>query len=100
MQSNNIFNNNTPEYIYHLMDQYIKGYISAREFCDLFYESFDVEIDLSLLTSDERNEFERLSEVSSRFSEFEEDRSKFPNAYADENELMKRILSVRSNLSK
>lgn len=100
MQLNNTSGKNTPEYIYSLMEQFINGDISARKFCDLFYESFGLEMDLSLLSGNERKEFERLSEVSSRFSEFDEDRVNFPNAYSDENELLERVLSVQANLKK
>jgi hypothetical protein len=88
----------SPLYLYELIEMFIGGRVSPREFCDLFYECFDLGIDLSLLSDVERREFERISDVAGRFSEYEEDRKQFPKAYSDEDELQETVLSAVSEL--
>jgi hypothetical protein len=85
-------------YLYELIEMFIGGRVSSSEFCDLFYECFDLGIDLSLLSDVERSEFERISDVAGRFSEYEEDRKQFPKAYSDEDELQETVLSAASKL--
>ena len=97
--------NNTPdkesvEFLYYIMTEFVSGNISPRVFCDEFYECFDIGIETSLLSSTEIKEFERLSEVAGRFSEFEEDRAKYPNAYSDEVELKEVVVNIKSKLKR
>lgn len=99
MQSKNKPNKQAVEYLYYLMKELISQNITPRSFCDEFYECFDIGIDLSLLNPKEQQEFEKLSNVAGRFSEFEEDRVKFPNAYCDENKLKSIVIEVMSSLA-
>ena len=60
---------------------YLSGNISDKVFCDEFYYSYDLEIDLDTLTNIEKKAFSELSTGSDRFSEFEEDHIKYPKGF-------------------
>lgn len=94
MQLNNQPDKRSKNYIYHLMKELVKKEISPRKFCNEFYECFDLNIDLNLLSEVEKKQFESLSDVAGRFSEFQEDIDKFPKAYSDEKELRKKVGEV------
>ena len=80
------------------MDMYLSNNIDESTFCDEFYYSYDLELDRSTLTEDERKAFLELGEIVGRFSEFEEDHKNHPGVYYTKKELKKKILEVKNKL--
>ena len=84
--------------LYQLIDMYLAGFITARVFCDEFYYCYDLELDKTHLDDLEIKLFEELDEVSSRFSEFEEDHKLDPKAFATLAALKQQIFITREAL--
>lgn len=84
--------------LYQLMDLFLNGQITASVFCDEFYYSYDLEIDNEILTKEEQLAFCNLSNVSSRFSQFNEDLEKYPGVYYNEEELKQKVLETKHKL--
>lgn len=73
--------------IYQLIDMYLSGKINETTFCDEFYYCFDLELDCDTLTEEEYEAFYELSEITIRFSEFENDIKKYPGVYRTKEEI-------------
>jgi hypothetical protein len=86
--------------IYQLIDMYLSGKINESTFCHEFYCSYDLELDYNTLTEDEYKSFYELSEITIRFSEFEEDIKKYPGVYYTKNELKKKIIETKRKLER
>lgn len=84
--------------IYQLIEMYLSGQIDEVSFCDEFYESYDLEVDHSTLTKEERKAFIELGVVAGRFSEFEEDHKKYPGTYYTKEKLKQQILKTKEDL--
>jgi hypothetical protein len=80
------------------MEMFLSGKMSATSFCDDFYYSYDLEIDYDSLTSLEKINFQNLSEVAGRFSEFKEDHENYPGVFYTERELYQKVLETKENL--
>ncbi|NML22436.1 magnesium and cobalt transport protein CorA [Pseudoflavitalea sp. G-6-1-2] len=93
-----MFEKNDKRRLYQLMDMYLSGNISDKVFCDEFYYSYDLEIDLDTLTDIEKKAFSELSTVSDRFSEFEEDHIKYPKGFYTSEELKQKITETKEKL--
>jgi hypothetical protein len=77
---------------------FLTSQITASVFCDEFYDSYDLEIDINTLSNIEQTAFSDLSNVSSRFSPFEDDHEKFPNGFFTEKELRQKIIETKEKL--
>lgn len=86
--------------IYQLIDMYLSGTIDETTFCNEFYVLFDLNINYEKLNNDEYNAFYELSEITSRFSEFEEDIKRYPGVYHSKDEVKQKILDTRKKLKK
>ena len=86
-------------HIYYLIDMYLSDKIEESTFCDEFYYSYDLELDRSTLTEEERKAFFELGEVAGRFSEFIEDHKKYPGVYYSKDELRKKVIETKNRLS-
>ena len=84
--------------LYQIIQQYLSKKIDASTFCDEFYYSYDLELDCDTLTSDENQAFDELSNITSRFSNFEEDHKKYPGVFYTELELKKKIVETKNRL--
>ena len=93
-----MFEKNDKRRLYQLMDMYLSGVIAAPTFTDEFYFSYNLEIDDEMLKETERKAFQKLDEISSRFSEFEEDLKEYPGTYFSEAELRKKIIETKEKL--
>lgn len=86
--------------IYQLIGMYLAERINESTFCSDFVPSYDLELDYDTLTEDEYNAFYELSEIASRFSEFEEDIKKYPGVYYTKEELKQKIVETKKKLKK
>jgi len=93
-----MFEKNDKRRLYQVMDMYLSGNINDKVFCDEFYYSYDLEIDLDTLTDLEKKAFSELSTVSDRFSEFEEDHIKYPKGFFTAEELKQKIIETKEKL--
>ena len=84
--------------LYWVIDMYLSEKINEPAFCNEFYYSYDLELDHSTLTPEEKKAFYELGEVAGRFSEFEEDHQNAPGAFFTKEELRNKILETKSVL--
>ena len=84
--------------IYQLIDMYLSGKINETTFCDEFYYCFDLELDYDTLTEDEYKVFYELSEITGRFSRFEEDHQQHPGVFYTKEEVQQKIIETKEKL--
>lgn len=84
--------------IYELIDLFLSGKIDAWNFCDEYHTCYGLTLDLDSLTELEAKVFNELSQVSGRFSKFEEDHRSCPNAFSSEEELKKKVIETKEKL--
>lgn len=84
--------------LYWLIDQYLLGKIDEPTFCDEFYYSYDLEINNETFSDVEQQTFAELSNVSSRFSQYEEDHKLDARAFSTVEELKQKILETKEKL--
>lgn len=80
------------EKMYYLITSYLEGGYNTDTFCDLFTDTFNLELDGSLREKEEQV-FEDLRKITCRFSPFEED-LKIPNAFSDEQEVKDKVIEA------
>lgn len=95
-----MYEKNNKRKIYQLIDTYLSGEINESIFCHEFYVTYDLELDHDTLNADEYRAFYDLSEITSRFSEFEKDIKEHPGVYHTKEEVKKKVLETRYNLEK
>jgi len=86
--------------IYQLLDMYLSGRINESTFCHEFYCSYDLELDFDTLTEEEDKAFYELSEITSRFSEFQKDIEKYPDVYHTKEEVKRKVTGTKLRLEK
>ncbi len=86
--------------IYQLIDMYLSDKINESTFCHEFYCAYDLELDYDTLKKDEYKAFYELSEITSRFSEFEKDIKKYPGVYHTKKEVKQKIIETKEKLKK
>jgi len=69
----------------YLIKHYKCGDYSVKDFCNLYTNTFNLEVDKGDLSDDEWGHFERLMRVTSRFSPYEDDLRNYPKVYTDSN---------------
>lgn len=79
---------------------YLSGKINESTFCHEFYCSYDLELDYDTLMEDEYKAFYELSEITSRFSEFEKDIKKYPGVYHTKEEVKQKTIKTKEKLKK
>ena len=90
-----MYKKNDKERLYWLINNFLNDKISAKEFCDEFYASYDLEIDFDTLTELEKVIFAELGNTTGRFSEYEEDIKKYPNTYFSRNQLKNQLTFIQ-----
>lgn len=93
-----MYDKNDKRRLYWLIDQYLSGQIDESIFCDEFYYSYDLEIESNTLDDTESMLFAKLSQVSSRFSKYQDDHELDPNAFSTIEELKQKIIETREKL--
>lgn len=92
-------NKNDKRRLYWLIDQYLSGKINETTFCDDFHDILVNEMYYEGLTDIEYKTFSDLSDVSQRFSEYEED-FKLWKGFVSEEELRRKIIETKEKLQK
>ena len=93
-----MYQKNNKRCLYQLMDMFLEKEIFVSVFCNEIYYCYDLGIGYTTLTPLEYSTFSELDEVSSRFSEFEEDHIQYPKVFYAEEELRSKVLETRENL--
>lgn len=93
-----MYDKNDKRRLYWLIDQYLLGKITASIFCDEFYYSYDLEIDGNTLNDAEKMAFAELGQISSRFSQYEEDHKVDKRAFSTKEELKQKIIETQQKL--
>lgn len=75
------------EKLFYLLSEFLKGNYSTKSFCNLFTVTYDIETDYSTLSYLEKEQYDKLSRLTARFSPFEKDLS-IPNVYVGEQEII------------
>ena len=83
--------------LYWLIDQYLSGKINENTFCDDFHDTLVNEMYYEGLTDIEHKAFSDLSDVSQRFSEYEED-FKLWAGFVTAEELRQKIIETKEKL--
>ncbi len=79
------------EQLYYLIKEYRKGNYTTNIFCDQFTEIYCNERNEANLSMLENKEFERLNEVTSRYSMYEEDLKMYPGVYFTEEDVQNKV---------
>ena len=85
--------------LYWLIDQYLSEKIDETTFCNEFHDSFVNEMNYDTLTSFEFDIFRDLSDVSQRFSQYEED-FKLWSGFVSAQQLKDKTLETKEILKK
>ncbi|TLU98951.1 magnesium and cobalt transport protein CorA [Dyadobacter luticola] len=94
-----MFEKNDKRRLYWLIDQYLLGQMTERDFCDEFYYSYSLEISDNDLTELEKRNFSELDKIASRYSEFEEDHKSYPKAFYTATQLKEKIQETKEKLN-
>lgn len=94
-----MYEKNDKRRLYWLIHAFIEESMSASEFCDEFYYSYDLQIDKNVLSDLEKKVFLAIDSIASRYSEFQEDHVLYPNAYTTELELREVVMQSVAILS-
>ncbi|UTA67285.1 MULTISPECIES: hypothetical protein [Emticicia] len=93
-----MYKKNDKRRLYWLIDQFLSGKINEITFCDDFHDTFVNEMNYKGLTDIEYKAFVDLSDVSQRYSEYEED-FKFWAGFVTAEELKQKIIETKEELS-
>lgn len=84
--------------LYYLLKAFLQREYDVATFCEVFESIFYPDIPSDELTSGELAVFNSLAEVVDRFSPFDEDFTKYPNVYRNEEEVKKAIYRATDKL--
>ncbi|MEN2486654.1 hypothetical protein AAYQ05_02535 [Flavobacterium sp. B11] len=93
-----MYKKNDKRRLYWLINKYLLNEIDESTFCNEFYYSYDLEINVNAFTNNEKIFFSELNEVTSRFSQYEEDHMMDSKAFSDIDELKKKIIETKIKL--
>lgn len=77
-----------------IIDELSRNQITVSDFCDMFYQYYDLGSTSDDFLDAERSILNKLSSVSSRYSKFEEERLRYKNVYTDEAEVLREALKA------
>jgi tRNA U54 and U55 pseudouridine synthase Pus10 len=92
-----MYNKHDKRRLYWLINQYLSGKINETIFCDDFHDTLVNEMYYEGLTDIEYETFSDLSDVSQRFSEYEEDITLWKGFYTAE-QLKQKIIETKEKL--
>lgn len=92
-----MYNKSDKQRLSWLIDHYLSGKINESVFCNEFHDSFVNEMDIKTLTDFEYDVFSDLSNMSQRFSEYEEDFMLWKGFITAE-ELRQKIIETKEKL--
>lgn len=94
-----MYSKNRKQKLYWLMNQYLSKKIDENTFCNEFHDTLVNEMYYEGLTDIECEAFSELSDVSQRFSEFEEDHKFWPG-FTTAGQLRDKIIETEEKLKK
>jgi hypothetical protein len=95
-----MYTKNDKRRLYWLIECFIEKKIDESTFCNEFYYSYDLEIDVNDLNEQELNLFDELNAIASRFSPYESDYNLDKRAFTTKEQLREKIAEVYIKLKK
>lgn len=80
--------------IYNLLEQYLHDKISTTDFCNKFYEWYDIGTYKSEIEQNKRIWLDELSTIAGRYSEFSEDHRVAPKAFTTEADIKAKVKEI------
>ncbi|MBR3711415.1 MAG: hypothetical protein IKM99_10735 [Bacteroidales bacterium] len=93
-----MFNKTDKKYLYWIIESYLSDKITGESFCNAFYESYDLEINLCCLSEAEQRIFDELNAVVGRYSRFKEDLHLHPGVYFNDEQLRTAVQKAKDKL--
>lgn len=85
-------------FIYYLLEQYFFNEVNTIDFCNKFYDWYDLGTYRDNIKPNEQKWFDELSTLTGRYSEFKEDHNIDPKAFTSGTEIKKKVKEVLRNL--
>ncbi|BCJ93588.1 hypothetical protein acsn021_11570 [Anaerocolumna cellulosilytica] len=83
--------------LYYLIEHYLLGDYDTETFCEEFTDSINLELD-DTVNNFKLRLFKELSEITCRFSPYEEE-LKLGNVYFNENQVRSKVIEINAKLS-
>lgn len=83
--------------LWYLINGVFNGEYDVETFCSEFTNIYNLDMDYSQLSKQEKQEFEDLCSMAERFSN-DENELKIPNMYYSESDILERIKKLMQNL--
>jgi hypothetical protein len=93
-----MFDKTDKKYLYWIIESYLSDKITGESFCNAFYESYDLEINLCCLSEAEQRIFDELNAVVGRYSHFKEDIHLHPGVYFNDEQLRTAVQKAKDKL--
>lgn len=75
---------NSREKLYDILRKYVFGVYPTKVFCEQFSKIFDLELNIKEISEGEYKSFKEISDISSRYSPFDEDLKNYDCYYSEE----------------
>ena len=85
-------------FIYYLLEQYFFNEVNTIDFCNKFYDWYDLGTYRDNIKPNEQKWFDELSTLTGRYSEFKEDHNIDSKAFTSGTEIKKKVKEVLRNL--
>ena len=85
------------EMLWYLIDELLKGTYKINVFCNEFTRIYDLEVDYDELSIDENYEFNKLCEMTARFSDDKEELI-IPEMYCSEAKIRDKVNTIVERL--
>lgn len=89
---------NIKEQLYYLIREYLKENYTTTIFCEQFTNIYCQERHKANFSKLEDVEFDSLNDVTSRYSEFDDDIKMYPGVYFSDKDVRKKVEEVNENL--
>ena len=85
-------------FIYYLLEQYFFNEVSTIDFCNKFYDWYDLGTYRGNIKLNEQKWLDELSTLTGRYSEFKEDHDVDPKAFTSKTEIKKKVKEILRHL--
>ena len=85
-------------FIYYLLEQYFFNEVSTIDFCNKFYDWYDLGTYRGYIKLNEQKWLDELSTLTGRYSEFKEGNDVDPKAFTSETEIKKKVKEILRHL--
>jgi hypothetical protein len=90
---------NPKEKLYALIDDFINNRIYIDLFCSMFSYTYDLEVDLSSLSHEERQQFKELSRIAYGYCDNDDEVKKLPQYYFTDKQVVAKVDEVCQKLN-